>query len=228
MLPLQLYPQHREAFTIHPKGKAVRCYERGVKGKYKDVRYKIYPLKEESNAGAIIQYVSCHNSKYLGVIVNNDLVYVKKGDAFYISAAALETFGKSDAVSTLELQEDGSTRITGTGDTYVYKEGLANINVENQTLEMRVKTNNVTGISMYCHGTYIKDGTEGSTPWFTGDFWAHFVDTGEVDSEGYSIYTLDFSNIQGASWKTLTGFRIGSYNTSELTLDVKEIKVINQ
>lgn len=80
MLPLQLYPQHREAFTIHPKGKAVRCYERDVKGKYKYVRYKIYPLKEESNAGAIIQYVSCHDSKYLGVIVNNDLVYVKKGD----------------------------------------------------------------------------------------------------------------------------------------------------
>ena len=67
------------AFTFHPKGKPVKCYTIGSDGKYKDVQYKIYPLKEEHNAGSIVKFVF-RRSNYLGIKVNNDLVFVKKGD----------------------------------------------------------------------------------------------------------------------------------------------------
>ena len=79
-MTLPVYTQNRHAFTIHPKGKPVKCYTIGSNGKYKDVQYQIYPLKEEHNAGCIVEFVFCRHDKYLGIKVNNDLVYVKKGD----------------------------------------------------------------------------------------------------------------------------------------------------
>ena len=45
------------------------------------MQYKIHSLKEEHNAGSIVEYFFCRHDKYLGGIkVNDDLVYVKKGD----------------------------------------------------------------------------------------------------------------------------------------------------
>ena len=68
----------KEAFTIHPKGKAINCYTKGSDNSYKDVIFKLYPLKEEHNAGHIVEY-SHSTDGYLSIIVNNDIVYVKKG-----------------------------------------------------------------------------------------------------------------------------------------------------
>ena len=79
MIALPVFSQERQAFTIHPQGKIVRCYEIGKNGRCKKIRYKIYPLKEEYNTGTIVQYVSCYNNKYLGIVVNNEHLYVDKG-----------------------------------------------------------------------------------------------------------------------------------------------------
>ena len=40
------------AFTVHPKGNPVKCYDNM---NLKEVRYAIYPLKEEGDVGAIVQ-----------------------------------------------------------------------------------------------------------------------------------------------------------------------------
>ena len=68
----------REAFTVHPKGKPVKCYSMDADNGYKELRFELYPLKEEHNAGNIIEYVHSVGD-YLGIIVNNDIVYVRKG-----------------------------------------------------------------------------------------------------------------------------------------------------
>ena len=68
----------KKAFTIHPKGKSINCYTKGTDNSYRNVQFRLYPLKEEHNAGHIVEYVhstDCH----LGIIVNNDIVYVEKG-----------------------------------------------------------------------------------------------------------------------------------------------------
>ena len=79
MIALPVFSQERQAFTVHPKGEAVRCYEFVENSRSKKIRYKIYPLKEECNAGAIVQCVSSHNDKYLVVVINNEHLYVEKG-----------------------------------------------------------------------------------------------------------------------------------------------------
>lgn len=158
-------------------------------------------------------------------ITSDTTIYVKTSDTFYMSSSAVCTFSKSGAVSSVTMQEDGAAQIMGAGDVYVFKNGLSNIDVENQMLELKVKkANNVGVISMYLHGTYTKNGVSGTITDYSGDYWAAFTDTGQVDSEGYSIYTLDFANIKGVSWKTLTGFRIGAYSATELALDIQYVK----
>ena len=65
----------QEAFTVHPKGKSVKCYE---DQKMKSLRYVIYPLKEEGNAGTIVQ-LRYSDKNFLTILFNGDICYVKKG-----------------------------------------------------------------------------------------------------------------------------------------------------
>lgn len=92
MIALPIFSQERQAFTVHPQGKTVKCYEFSKNGKCKKIRYKIYPMKEECNAGAIVQCVSSRNDKYLGIVINGEHLYVKKG---YIAVNTRNYGGKT-------------------------------------------------------------------------------------------------------------------------------------
>lgn len=63
------------AFTVHPKGKPVKCYDNM---NMKEVRYVIYPLEEEGNAGAIVQ-LRYAKENYIAIVVNDEITYVEKG-----------------------------------------------------------------------------------------------------------------------------------------------------
>lgn len=71
---IEAYAQHY-AFTRHPMGNPVKCYDNM---NMKEVRYKIYPLKEESNAGAIVQLLHSKDN-YIAINVNGEITYVKQG-----------------------------------------------------------------------------------------------------------------------------------------------------
>lgn len=63
------------AFTIHPNGEPVECYN---DEDMRDLRYLIYPLKEENNAGTIVQLCSS-DTNHMTILVNNDIVHIHKG-----------------------------------------------------------------------------------------------------------------------------------------------------
>lgn len=104
------YYQYKEAFTIHPNGRAVKCYMRGADGECKDVLYKIYPNMEESNVGRVVHYVSCNQDKFIGIIVNDDIVYVKKGSVAVntrnYSGEILNLYSEPDTTSEIVFQTD--------------------------------------------------------------------------------------------------------------------------
>lgn len=63
------------AFTVHPKGNPVKCY---YNMNLKEMRYAIYPLKEEGDVGTIVQLLYA-NENYIAIVVNDEITYVEKG-----------------------------------------------------------------------------------------------------------------------------------------------------
>lgn len=140
-----------------------------------------------------------------------------------LTGAHFNKFLKS-ANATTELLDNGDLKLSGGNDSYIYKKELAIILEEDQTIQLKTKADLKGGrIDVYMYGDYTQDGVAGTTTNYGTHRW--MLTSSTTDADGYRIYTFNIGDIEGLTYQTIRGLRVGLVgNGGEMSLEIQSLK----